>query len=271
MKPKTILITNGKGGVGKTFTACEISSYLSQYCQEKQSVLAIDLDPSGDFGRRLVGKKAVSPNHSIGDYLLSPKKYRDNPTPLILPALEAWKNTLVIASRKNLGSIPNKISDDPSWGSRISGLVKVFDPFVSYVVIDSSPQLGMLHRMAILAADVILIPIDIGSPDGVLAAQTVISLIEGMQEDYEELPKKKIITFISSAHKERSKAFKIGLSKVQDELLRHFSGVIVPHRSAVSESLFDDLHSTPSRYSLSTNDRFNKAYSELTQLVISSF
>lgn len=167
-------VANGKGGAGKTSTACNLAG-LSAAAGWR--VLFIDLDPQGnagrDFGYRSASTNEGDDGREIFDALISPRplapplvNYRPNLD--ILPggtALEELEDVLIGRARRRANEAP---------------LVEALEPVASdydLVVIDTPPTRPYLLNVALAATRWIVIPTrsDDASIDGLetLAAQII--------------------------------------------------------------------------------------------------
>lgn len=165
---KTVVITNQKGGVGKTSTASAIASGL----QEKgYKVLAVDLDPQGNLGFCL--------DAEIDD---SPTVY------------ELMKGTAgideVIQTKNGVDIIPSNILlsgaelEFTKMGREFllkNGIEPVIDRYDA-VVIDTPPALNLLTVNAYTAADCLIIPMipEILSLLGISQLRETIELVKNV-------------------------------------------------------------------------------------------
>lgn len=165
---KTVVITNQKGGVGKTSTASAIISGL----QEKDfKVLAIDLDPQGNLGFCLDAEIDNSPT-----------------------VYELMRGTVrigkVIQRRHGIDIIPSNIllsgaELEFSKGGREfllkNGIAPIIDNY-DYIIIDTPPALNILTVNAYTAADNIIIPMipEILSLLGISQLRETIELVKNV-------------------------------------------------------------------------------------------
>ena len=155
---KIISIANQKGGCGKTTLATNIASALSKMGSE---TLLIDLDPQAHatfamgYSRGSSGRKT--------SYDIFRAHFDSAPVPIEeIIATERDKltfipaNMMLSAAEINLGSVN---------GAAAILSRTLSDPFFEkyeYVIIDSPPSFGFLTLNSMFAADVILVPLDLG-------------------------------------------------------------------------------------------------------------
>lgn len=138
-QPKTFVIANQKGGVGKTVTSMGLAQLLSK----RGKVLAIDLDPQGHLTMALGGDKHTDKG---AFEVLTKKIPADQAVQVITNTLHVLPGTITLSSFE-------RETMDAGINHR---LVKyVIEPlgFVEYdyVVIDTPPALGLLNTLALTA------------------------------------------------------------------------------------------------------------------------
>lgn len=148
---KTIAILLQKGGIGKTTTAIHLAGGLARLDNE---VLVVDLDPQGSITKHFLSHKHAPASRGVFGALSGSSSISSCIAPTavrgvrILPAEEGLKNwagygtpdvELPYALRESLMALPSEEEPD-------------------YVVIDTGPAPGLLHRMALVAADYAVIP-----------------------------------------------------------------------------------------------------------------
>lgn len=146
---RTIAIANQKGGVGKSTTAVNMSSYLGDMGYK---TLLIDFDPQSNSTSGL-GIDNQQINKSIYEVVI----INENP-----------KNAILQTSHKNLFIMPSSIQlagaevelvatlkREYKLKNAIDQIKKDFD----FIIIDCPPALGLLTINALTAADEVLIPI----------------------------------------------------------------------------------------------------------------
>jgi chromosome partitioning protein len=149
--PRVIAIANQKGGVGKTTTAVNLGTALAAVGQR---VLLIDFDPQGNASTGLGLDRA---DRHVTTYELLIDR---------VPITQAIVNTNIpgldlIPASLDLTGAELELVGAPRRESRLSdtlaGLVEGYD----YVLLDCPPALGLLTLNAFVAADAVLVPLQV--------------------------------------------------------------------------------------------------------------
>ncbi len=137
---KIIAVTNKKGGVGKTTTALSVAAFLGQ---KGASVLAIDLDPQGNFSQ---ASGAQQEQTGSFDFL--------NGTPLE-NCVQILKKYALLASDSRLSRAEKEFDQFGREHLLEKALqrVKGYD----YVILDTAPSMNVLTLNAFTAADAVVV------------------------------------------------------------------------------------------------------------------
>lgn len=152
---QVISISNQKGGVGKTTTACSLAAGLKK---KGNRVLAVDLDPQGNLGFSVGAETETSA--SIYDVLKGEVKTQY--------AIQKTDSMDIIISSILLSGIELEFTNT----GREYLLKEALHPiqaFYDYIILDTPPALGILTINAFTASDMIIVPMlsDIFSLQGI--------------------------------------------------------------------------------------------------------
>lgn len=164
--PKTIVITNQKGGVGKTSTASAIVSGLAD---KGYNVLAIDLDPQGNLGFCLGAEIDNSPTvFELMKGNISIEK-----------VIQRKDGIDVIPSNILLSGAELEFTDAGREYLLKNGIAPV-ERYYDYIIIDTPPALNILTVNAYTAADNLIIPMipEILSLLGIAQLRETIELVK---------------------------------------------------------------------------------------------
>ncbi len=141
---RTIVITNQKGGVAKTTTAHCMITGLTHL---KHKVLAIDTDPQGSL------------SYIMGADLNKPGVYELLKDEILAPdAVQRVEQGAIVSGNLILSRVNVELKGKDA-SNRLSEALEPFKPVYDYIIIDTSPTLGMLPISALVAADDVIIPV----------------------------------------------------------------------------------------------------------------
>lgn len=176
-----LTVTNAKGGVGKTTTAVNLAS---GFANRGRRTLLIDLDPQAHATRCLLNEDM---ERNVGDLIM------DKPS-LAFRAVSPTENVDldIVTSGAGLTETAELLSTRIRREERLGRALSTLRDAYRHIVLDCPPALGILTYNAIIAADLLLIPIQpaVGALNGLEA------LLEAAQElrDGEEVPYRILIT-----------------------------------------------------------------------------
>ena len=215
-----IAIANQKGGCGKTTTTVNLAAYLA--LNEKRTLL-VDLDPQGSSTRHL-GLDEL--DKTMYDVLMRGLDIRT----LI-------KNTMVsgldIAPTNNfLGKAELELA------SKLTARESVLRPKLrglegyDYVLIDTPPTLGFLTLNALVASDMVLIPIQTQF-FALMGLSMILDLLELIKNDLGyDIQKKYLLTLFDP----RTKMAKEIVAQVRESLEEDVFKTVIPNNIRLAEA-----------------------------------
>lgn len=202
---KIISIINQKGGVGKTTTAVNLSSYLAHF---KKPTLLIDLDPQGNTSSGL-GYLPSTISTGLYEVLALSAGLKD--------IIKRTKNTnLHLApTNSNLAGAAVELVNADNREYRLKEILDRVRDDYDYIVIDSPPSLGLLTINSLVASDYVLIPIQ----SEYYALEGLGQLLETINLVQEHLqPKLNILGVVITMYDKRNRLSKA----VMEEVYKHF-------------------------------------------------
>jgi chromosome partitioning protein len=149
--PRIIAIANQKGGVGKTTTAINLGTALAAVGQH---VLLIDFDPQGNASTGL-GIDHERRRVSSYEVLLDGLPVDQAVLATGIPGLD-----LIPASLALTGAELELVAS-PRREYHLHDALAALSPSYDYVLIDCPPALGLLTLNALVAADAVLVPLQV--------------------------------------------------------------------------------------------------------------
>lgn len=146
---KVISVFNQKGGVGKTTTNINLSTYISLL---GYNVLVVDADPQGNttsgFG---IDKDKL--NYTLYDGIVNGVPGKD----IIIST--RFKNLKLIPADPNLAGAEIEISNLGQRELKLKNVINSINEHFDYIFIDCPPSLGLISVNALAASNSVLIPI----------------------------------------------------------------------------------------------------------------
>jgi chromosome partitioning protein len=142
---KIISIVNHKGGVGKTTTAANLACALA----ENYKILLVDFDPQAALTTSF---KILTDEKNIYYALLDSVSVEN----CIIET--QIKNLYLIPSTLDLAAAEPQLIGQIAFERKLKQLLQHLTDF-DYIIVDSPPSLGVLTINAIVAADLIIVPL----------------------------------------------------------------------------------------------------------------
>jgi len=150
---KTIVIANQKGGVGKTTTTISLAGLL---VEKAQKVLLVDLDPHGSLSNYL---SLYHNEQSMGCYELFVNKSITRDLMQSLQHTTNFPGLNLIPASLSLSTLDRKSSQKNGLGLVLNNALATIKGDYDFVLIDCPPVIGVLMINALVAADILLIPV----------------------------------------------------------------------------------------------------------------
>jgi chromosome partitioning protein len=167
---KIISISNQKGGVGKTTTSINLSSFLAS---RGKKVLLVDIDPQGNAGSGL-GIDINQMENTSYEVLIGE-----------VSATEAIQKTGIenlsmIPSNINLSGAEIDLMSEDRKEFRLKEALTSIRPRFDFIIIDCPPSLGVLTVNALCASDSVMITLqtEYFALEGLTQLMKIISLVQ---------------------------------------------------------------------------------------------
>ncbi|HYE72674.1 MAG TPA: ParA family protein [Blastocatellia bacterium] len=168
VRAKIIAFVNQKGGTGKTTISQNVAACLAMV--HSKNVLCVDLDPQGNLGQGMISDP-INVTKTADRMLLVPK-----------PRVSEY----IIPLRPGLDLIPNRYQKDlhdnvekmPYQTNLLRERLDIILPHYDFVILDTPAGLGVPTRVAIEAADEVVIVMSCG----MYALRGTAAVLEGIDE-----------------------------------------------------------------------------------------
>ena len=169
-KALVLSIVNQKGGVGKTTTAINLASFLSE---NGHKTLIVDMDSQSNATSG-IGLNQSQIKANIYDLLLDSDTLEEAlyPTP--------FDNLHIVPATRDLAGAEVEMVHLVSRETLLSRKIEILKTFYDFIIIDCPPSLGLLTLNALVASDKAVVPVqcDYFALEGVASLLNTIRLIQ---------------------------------------------------------------------------------------------
>jgi len=147
---QVIAIANQKGGVAKTNTTFHLAGAL---VERGYKILLVDADQQGNLSATLLNNIYKLPK-TLSNLLLDGTDTQEiiHKTP--------FDNLHILPANPTLSSIDLQLSSEPDAHYLLADKLENIKNNYHYIIIDCPPSLGLATRMALVAAEKVIIPIE---------------------------------------------------------------------------------------------------------------
>jgi chromosome partitioning protein len=151
---QTIALSNQKGGVGKSVTAANLGIGLAR---QGKKVLLIDNDPQASLTISLGYPKPEELPMTLANIMTG--VIQENPLPVPEGIIHHGEGVDLMPASIELSGVEISLVGAMSRETILRQYLEAVKPLYDYILIDTSPSLGMLTINALAAADSVLIPV----------------------------------------------------------------------------------------------------------------
>jgi chromosome partitioning protein len=146
---KIISIVNNKGGVGKTTSSQNIGAALAKFA--KARVLFIDLDSQASLTRCFGISEAEVGKNQVGSFLTGEASFEN--------IIRAVGPGFLLPSSADLNAKEDTMKSSPIFPFNLKIMLEKYKDQFDYIIIDCPPTLSSFTRMALIACDFYMVPL----------------------------------------------------------------------------------------------------------------
>jgi chromosome partitioning protein len=235
-KTKIIALANQKGGCGKTTTAINLSAALSK---KGVNILLIDLDPQSHATLGL-GIDNENLRYSVHDVLVRGLELERATLSTYLKGLDICPAVPMLTGTQL--EIANLVGRESILSLAIHKMLNTHNRSYDYIIIDTSPSLNLLTLNGLVAAGLVLVPI-----------QTHYFSLEGMKELFMTInivkerlnPRLELLGIVATLYDGRTNMSKNILKEIREYFNEKAFSTVIPiniklcEASAQKKSIFD--------------------------------
>lgn len=172
---RIVAVLNHKGGVGKTVLATELPMLIAGMGYR---ALVIDMDPQTNLTLNMgfyQGDEA-QPERQIAQSIHRPDLY---PLADAIVPVESVPNLFIVPGHPSLDEVGENLVElkDTRLDDLIQQLIEDGDDHYDWIFIDCPPGLGVLSTNALIAADEVMVPVDLRNTNALVGVNRLVEKI----------------------------------------------------------------------------------------------
>jgi chromosome partitioning protein len=224
---QTIVVANRKGGVAKTTTALTISHALAQ---EGLRVLLVDADSQANASGHAGFKRAgAAPAHSLSDLLVDEGGAAVEGVAVQTP----WGVDMVGADTQRLLASERELSQAVGGDRWLAGRLREGDGRWDLCVIDTGPSSDLVTRSALVAADEVIVPVQLEPYSAIEGLRQTLGLLGAVRRHLNPELRVSVVPTLrerNNVHAELEERVRAHVEELEDV---DMAPVVIPKRTAV--------------------------------------
>jgi len=220
---KIISLVNQKGGVGKTTSAINLTTYLASL---GKFVLLVDLDPQGNASSGL-GIDIRNVEKSLYHSMVLGEHPRN-----VIMKTDTLGHDLIPSSQDLAGAGVELVHMD-NREFRLYNVLREIRTDYDYIIIDSPPSLGLLTINGLVASDEVLIPVqtEYFALEGLSQLLNTIGLVKEHLQ-----PNLKIMGAVMTMYDKRNRLSRQVVKELRDHFPGHVFDSLIPRSVRLAEA-----------------------------------